>query len=72
MPPFALIEQRGSGLGNAYAGGAASAEDADDFFSNAPRTQNAAVNMDLAGKGYLLCRYNSSVDILSVQYAHSF
>lgn len=31
---FALIEQSGSGLGNAYAGGAASAEDASTLFFN--------------------------------------
>ncbi|TAN84162.1 MAG: transporter [Gallionella sp.] len=31
---FALIEQSGSGLGNAYAGGAASAEDASTIFFN--------------------------------------
>ena len=31
---FALIEQNGSGLGNAYAGGAASAEDASTIFYN--------------------------------------
>ena len=31
---FALIEQSGSGLGNAYAGGAASAEDASTIFYN--------------------------------------
>ena len=42
------------------------------FVSNAPLSQNAAVNTDLAGKGYLLGSYNNSVDILSVQYAHSF
>ena len=31
---FALIEQSGSGLGNAYAGGAASADDAATIFFN--------------------------------------
>src|SRR3989304_6541120 len=31
---FALIEQSGSGLGNAYAGGAAGAEDASTIFFN--------------------------------------
>src|ERR1035437_8648387 len=31
---FALIEQSGSGLGNAFAGGAASAEDASTIFYN--------------------------------------
>ena len=34
---FALIEQSGSGLGNAYAGGAAGAEDASTIFYNPTR-----------------------------------
>ncbi|HEX7454993.1 MAG TPA: outer membrane protein transport protein [Gallionella sp.] len=42
------------------------------FVSNAPLNQSAAANPDLAGKGYLLGNYNNSVDILSVQYAHSY
>lgn len=42
------------------------------FVSSAPLNQSATANPDLAGKGYLLGNYNDSVDILSVQYAHSF
>lgn len=42
------------------------------FVSNAPLNQSAAANPDLAGKGYLLGSYNSSVDILSAQYTHNF
>lgn len=42
------------------------------FVSNATLNQSAAANPDLAGKGYLVGTYKNSVDILSVQYAHSF
>lgn len=42
------------------------------FVSNAPLNQSAAANPDLAGKGYLVGNFNNSVDIFTVQYAHSF
>lgn len=42
------------------------------FVKNAAFNQNAATNTDLAGKGYLLGSSSNSVDILSVQYRHSF
>lgn len=42
------------------------------FVSNATLSQSAAANPDLAGKGLLVGNYKNSVDILSVQYAHSF
>ncbi len=42
------------------------------FVSNASLNQSATANPDLAGKGYLTGSYSNKVDILSVQYAHSF
>lgn len=42
------------------------------FVNNAGLNQSAAANPDLAGKGYLIGNYKNSVDILSVQYTHSF
>lgn len=42
------------------------------FVSNAALNQSATANPDLAGKGYLTGTYANSVDILSVQYGHSF
>lgn len=42
------------------------------FVNNASLNQSAAANPDLSGKGYLVGSYKNSVDILSVQYAHSF
>jgi long-chain fatty acid transport protein len=42
------------------------------FVKGASLNQNAVANADLAGKGYLVGNYSNSVDILSVQYTHSF
>lgn len=42
------------------------------FVSNGTLNQSAAANSDLSGKGYLTGTYKNSVDIFSVQYAHSF
>ncbi len=42
------------------------------FVSNAALNQSAAANPNLAGLGYLAGNFSNSVDILSVQYAHSF
>jgi long-chain fatty acid transport protein len=42
------------------------------FVKNASLNQSATANPDLLGKGYLTGNYSNSVDILSVQYAHSF
>ena len=62
-------------LGGQYKPGKDSALDfgyAHLFVSNATLNQSATANPDLAGKGYLAGTYKNSVDILSVQYAHSF
>lgn len=42
------------------------------FVGNVPLNQSAAANPDLLGKGYLVGSYQDSIDIVSVQYAHSF
>ncbi len=42
------------------------------FVSSSTLSQNATANPDLAGKGYLTGSYKNSVDILSMQYSHSF
>ncbi len=42
------------------------------FVSKASMNQNATANPDLIGKGFLVGSYSNSVDIMSVQYAHSF
>ena len=42
------------------------------FVGNVPLNQNAAANPDLVGKGYLVGSYQDSIDIVSVQYVHSF
>ena len=50
---FALIEQSGSGLGNAYAGGAASAEDASTLFYN-PAGMSRLNGMQIAVAGNMI------------------
>jgi len=51
---FALQEQSGSGLGNAFAGGAAAAEDAATIFTN-PAGMSRLTNMQAATAGSLIC-----------------
>ncbi|HWZ74448.1 MAG TPA: outer membrane protein transport protein [Casimicrobiaceae bacterium] len=51
---FALQEQSGSGLGNAFAGGAAAAEDASTIFFN-PAGMSRLTNMQAAVAGSLIC-----------------
>src|SRR6202140_988671 len=51
---FALQEQSGSGLGNAFAGGAAAAEDASTIFTN-PAGMSRLTNMQVLGAGSLIC-----------------
>jgi long-chain fatty acid transport protein len=51
---FALQEQSGSGLGNAFAGGAATAEDAATIFTN-PAGMSRLTNMQAAAAGSLIC-----------------
>src|ERR1700682_2672896 len=51
---FALQEQSGSGLGNAFAGGAAVAEDAATIFTN-PAGMSRLTNMQAAAGGSLHC-----------------
>jgi len=51
---FALQEQSGSGLGNAFAGGAAVAEDAATIFTN-PAGMSRLTNMQAAVAGSVIC-----------------
>lgn len=51
---FALQEQSGSGLGNAFAGGAAVAEDAATIFTN-PAGMSRLTGMQAAAAGSLIC-----------------
>jgi long-chain fatty acid transport protein len=51
---FALQEQSGSGLGNAFAGGAASAEDASTVYTN-PAGMSRLPNIQAAIAGSLIC-----------------
>src|ERR1700686_1283750 len=51
---FALQEQSGSGLGNAFAGGAASAEDAATIFTN-PAGMSRLTGMQAVAAGSLIC-----------------
>jgi long-chain fatty acid transport protein len=51
---FALQEQSGSGLGNAFAGGAAVAEDASTIFTN-PAGMSRLTGMQAAVAGSLIC-----------------
>jgi long-chain fatty acid transport protein len=51
---FALQEQSGSGLGNAFAGGAASAEDASTIFTN-PAGMSRLTNTQAVVAGSLIC-----------------
>ncbi|HEY8623110.1 MAG TPA: outer membrane protein transport protein, partial [Casimicrobiaceae bacterium] len=51
---FALQEQSGSGLGNAFAGGAAAAEDASTIFTN-PAGMSRLTNMQAVAAGSLIC-----------------
>jgi long-chain fatty acid transport protein len=51
---FALQEQSGSGLGNAFAGGAAAAEDATTIFTN-PAGMSRLTGMQAAVAGSLIC-----------------
>jgi len=51
---FALQEQSGSGLGNAFAGGAAAAEDASTIYFN-PAGMSRLTNMQAAVAGSLIC-----------------
>src|SRR6266480_358162 len=51
---FALQEQSGSGLGNAFAGGAAAAEDATTIFTN-PAGMSRLAGMQAAAAGSLIC-----------------
>jgi len=51
---FALQEQSGSGLGNAFAGGAAAAEDASTIFTN-PAGMSRLTGMQAATAGSLIC-----------------
>jgi len=51
---FALQEQSGSGLGNAFAGGAASAEDASTIFTN-PAGMSRLTNTQAVIAGSLIC-----------------
>src|SRR2546430_13991898 len=51
---FALQEQSGSGLGNAFAGGAAAAEDAATIFTN-PAGMSRLTNLQAAAAGSVIC-----------------
>lgn len=51
---FALQEQSGSGLGNAFAGGAAVAEDASTIYFN-PAGMSRLSNIQIVGVGSLIC-----------------
>ena len=51
---FALQEQSGSGLGNAFAGGAAVAEDAATIYAN-PAGMSRLTGMQAVGAGSLIC-----------------
>ncbi len=51
---FALQEQSGSGLGNAFAGGAAAADDASTIFTN-PAGMSRLPGMQAAAAGSLIC-----------------
>src|ERR1700687_1239246 len=51
---FALQEQSGSGLGNAFAGGAAVAEDAATIFTN-PAGMSRLAGMEAVAAGSLIC-----------------
>ena len=51
---FALQEQSGSGLGNAFAGGAAVAEDAATIFAN-PAGMSRLTGMQAVAAGSLIC-----------------
>src|SRR5450759_4018488 len=51
---FALQEQSGSGLGNAFAGGAASAEDASTIFTN-PAGMSRLPGMQAVVAGSVVC-----------------
>ncbi|MFH2139482.1 MAG: outer membrane protein transport protein [Pseudomonadota bacterium] len=42
------------------------------FVKSGVMNQSASANADLAGKGYLVGSYSSSVDIVSVQYGYKF
>ena len=61
---FQLIEQNASGLGNAYAGQAAAAENASTIFYN-PAGMTAL-------PGVVSGTYQSSMNIFSVQLSYSF
>src|SRR3974390_2335717 len=50
---FALQEQSGSGLGNAYAGGAAAAEDAATVWTNPAGMQKIKTNQVVAAINYI-------------------
>ena len=50
---FALQEQSGSGLGNAYAGGAAAAEDASTVWTNPAGMQKIKTNQVVAAINYI-------------------
>ena len=56
---FALQEQSGSGLGNAFAGGAAAAEDATTIFTN-PAGMSRLTGMQAAVAGSLICLETNS------------
>ena len=51
---FALQEQSGSGLGNAFAGGAAAAEDAATIFTN-PAGMSRLTNLQAVAAGSVIC-----------------
>src|ERR1700682_6373037 len=51
---FALQEQSGSGLGNAFAGGAAAAEDASTIFTN-PAGMSRLAGIQAVRAGSLIC-----------------
>jgi long-chain fatty acid transport protein len=51
---FALQEQSGSGLGNAFAGGAAAAEDASTIFTN-PAGMSRLTGIQAVGAGSVIC-----------------
>ena len=66
---FALQEQNGSGLGNAYAGGAASAEDASTVWSNpAGMSRFSTIQICGVGHGHLSPRPSSRT---TVRWRHS-
>src|SRR5205085_11485043 len=59
---FALQEQSGSGLGNAFAGGAAAAEDASTIFFN-PAGMSRLTGIQAVGAGSVVCpsaKFNDS------------